>query len=86
MMTTPEIETRPWAEQIADVFTVLRDGRSVATGQIAAVTNEAIVAHMVGRSVENLFAHHTPRTGGDVVLRGDGCGGGEHQHGSQRGD
>jgi len=55
--------------EIADVFTVLRDGRSVATGQIAAVTNEAIVAHMVGRSVENLFAHHTPRTGGDVVLR-----------------
>ena len=41
--------------EIADVCTVLRDGRSVATGGIADVTNEQLVAHMVGRPVENLF-------------------------------
>jgi ribose transport system ATP-binding protein len=40
---------------IADRFTVLRDGRSVATGAIAEVTDEQLVGHMVGRSVENLF-------------------------------
>ena len=41
--------------EIADVFTVLRDGRSVAPGAIGDATNEQLVAHMVGRPVENLF-------------------------------
>src|SRR5690606_35582565 len=35
---------------IADRFTVLRDGRSVATGPIESATNEQLVTHMVGRS------------------------------------
>lgn len=41
--------------EIADSFTVLRDGRSVATGDIASTTDEELITHMVGRPVENLF-------------------------------
>ena len=53
---------------IADVFTVLRDGRSVAHGPIESASNDALVAHMVGRSVDQLFPHRPPATPGEVVL------------------
>ncbi len=53
---------------IADRFTVLRDGRSVASGPIATVTNEQLVAHMVGRSVDQLFPERQAQAGGEVVL------------------
>jgi ribose transport system ATP-binding protein len=54
---------------IADAFTVLRDGRSVAVGPIATATNEALIAHMVGRSVDQLFPDRPPSTvPNDVVL------------------
>ncbi len=42
--------------EIADRFTVLRDGHSIATGEIDNVTDEELITHMVGRPVENLFA------------------------------
>jgi ribose transport system ATP-binding protein len=48
--------------EIADRFTVLRDGRSVATGEIASVTDEQLIAQMVGRPVENLFPHRPPQS------------------------
>jgi len=35
---------------------VLRDGHSVATGEIGNVSDEELITHMVGRPVENLFA------------------------------
>jgi ribose transport system ATP-binding protein len=57
--------------EIADVYTVLRDGRSVAHGAIADCTNQQLVAHMVGRPVENLFPARSRRQPGDVVLRVD---------------
>ena len=41
--------------QIADRFTVLRDGRSVATGEIANTTDDELIAKMVGRAQQNLF-------------------------------
>src|SRR2546425_9406411 len=41
--------------EIADSFTVLRDGRSVATGTIESVTDDELIAHMVGRPMETLF-------------------------------
>jgi ribose transport system ATP-binding protein len=41
--------------EIADSFTVLRDGQSVASGKIADVSDDELIAHMVGRAVENLF-------------------------------
>jgi ribose transport system ATP-binding protein len=54
--------------EIADVFTVLRDGRSVASGAIAEVSNAGLVAHMVGRSVDQLFPERRGARTGDVVL------------------
>jgi len=41
--------------EIADSFTVLRDGKSVATGEIASTTDEELITQMVGRPVETLF-------------------------------
>jgi len=40
---------------IADNFTVLRDGRSVASGEIASVSDDQLIAHMVGRPMQSLF-------------------------------
>jgi ribose transport system ATP-binding protein len=47
--------------EIADRFTVLRDGRSVASGEIAAVTDEELITQMVGRPVQNLFPSRSLR-------------------------
>jgi ribose transport system ATP-binding protein len=41
--------------QIADRFTVLRDGRSVATGEIASTSDDELIAKMVGRAQQTLF-------------------------------
>jgi ribose transport system ATP-binding protein len=41
--------------QIADRFTVLRDGRSVATGEIASTSDDELIATMVGRAQQTLF-------------------------------
>ena len=54
--------------EIADRFTVLRDGQSVATGEIATVTDDQLIAHMVGRPVEKLFPERHPQPAKDVVL------------------
>lgn len=47
--------------QIADRFTVLRDGHSVATGDISNTTDDELIAKMVGRTQQNLFPLRTPR-------------------------
>jgi ribose transport system ATP-binding protein len=52
---------------IADRYTVLRDGRSVATGEMKGTGLAEIIRHMVGRTLEDLFpavAHEC----GDTVL------------------
>jgi ribose transport system ATP-binding protein len=54
--------------EIADRFTVLRDGQSVAAGSIATVTDDELIAHMVGRPVEKLFPERLPQPAQDVVL------------------
>jgi ribose transport system ATP-binding protein len=41
--------------QIANRFTVLRDGRSVATGEIAGTSDDELITKMVGRAQQNLF-------------------------------
>jgi ribose transport system ATP-binding protein len=46
--------------EIADRFTVLRDGKSVATGDIASTTDEELITQMVGRPVESLFPSRKP--------------------------
>jgi ribose transport system ATP-binding protein len=53
--------------QISDRFTVLRDGRSVATGEIATTTDDELIAKMVGRAHQNLFPVRTPAPG-DTIL------------------
>ena len=54
--------------EIADRFTVLRDGRSVASGSIAHVSNETIISHMVGRPMEALFPDRAPEPRDEVLL------------------
>jgi ribose transport system ATP-binding protein len=46
--------------QISDRFTVLRDGRSVACGEISSSTDDELIARMVGRAQQNLFPVRTP--------------------------
>jgi ribose transport system ATP-binding protein len=43
------------AREVAGTFTVLRDGRTVSRGSLAPVTNDELIAHMVGRSVDTRF-------------------------------
>jgi ribose transport system ATP-binding protein len=52
---------------LSDRFTVLRDGRSVGSGNTADVSEEKIVTLMVGRSVEELYPR-SARAPGEVVL------------------
>jgi ribose transport system ATP-binding protein len=54
--------------EIADRFTVLRDGRSVASGMLADATNEALIAHMVGRPVDALFPERAPAPQEEVLV------------------
>lgn len=54
--------------EICDRFTVLRDGKSVKTGDLASVTNDELIAAMVGRSIESVFPERRAASPGDVVL------------------
>ena len=54
--------------EIADRFTVLRDGRSVATGELRGVTNDHLISHMVGRPMEALFPEHDREAPGAPLL------------------
>jgi ribose transport system ATP-binding protein len=56
--------------QIADRFTVLRDGVTVGTGAVADVPMQDIVHMMAGRRIEQLFSR-SHRTPGEVVLQVD---------------
>jgi len=49
--------------EIADSFTVLRDGKSVSTGKITDVTDSFLIGQMVGRSVDNLYPKRNPYSG-----------------------
>ncbi len=53
--------------QIADRFTVLRDGRSVSTGEIASISDDELIAKMVGRAQQTLFPART-NTPGETIL------------------
>ncbi|RYE58702.1 MAG: sugar ABC transporter ATP-binding protein, partial [Rhizobiaceae bacterium] len=60
--------------ELSDRFTVLRDGKSVGSGETASVNNDQIIAQMVGRSVEDLYPR-SPRTPGEVALEVKGLAG-----------
>ncbi|MFD0662459.1 multiple monosaccharide ABC transporter ATP-binding protein [Thermocatellispora tengchongensis] len=54
--------------EIADSITILRDGRTVDTLDRAdGVTEERIIAGMVGRDLEHRFPPHEPRIGAEVL-------------------
>ena len=53
--------------EIADSFTVLRDGRSVGEGSIEEASSREIVKLMVGREIREMFPR-SKRVPGDVVL------------------
>ncbi len=42
-------------KQVADRYTVLRDGRSVGTGRVASTSTGQIIEQMVGRKLEEVF-------------------------------
>jgi ribose transport system ATP-binding protein len=54
-------------ERVATRFTMLRDGRSVASGDLATTTRSELVALMAGRAVSELFPR-SPRVPGEPVL------------------
>ena len=60
--------------EISDRFTVLRDGRTVGTGDSRTTDTHTIVSLMVGREVRDLYPR-SPRTAGKVVLELAGFGG-----------
>lgn len=45
--------------QIADDITVIRDGKSIISGPVSDFTEDSIIAHMVGRSIENIYPKET---------------------------
>jgi ribose transport system ATP-binding protein len=49
-------------KHIVDRITIFRDGHYIATAEYAAITMEAIINHMVGRRLENIFPprHNVP--------------------------
>jgi ribose transport system ATP-binding protein len=53
--------------QIADRFTVLRDGRSVSTGEIANIGDDELIAKMVGRAQQTLFPTRS-NSPGETIL------------------
>ena len=53
--------------EVADRYTVLRDGETVGTGSLAGVEERAIVALMVGRSVDELFPQ-VPHVPGETLV------------------
>jgi ribose transport system ATP-binding protein len=55
-------------QRIADRYTVLRDGQTVATGTVADTSLEAIIEKMVGRSLDDLYPR-VPHTIGPAVLQ-----------------
>ncbi len=57
-------------KEISDVFTVLRDGRSVGSGRTADASASQLVTMMVGREVADLYPR-THRARGEEVLRVD---------------
>ncbi len=53
---------------IADRYTVLRDGRTVASGDIAGVSDEDLISRMVGRETTGLFPRRARRAGTEAAL------------------
>ena len=55
--------------EIADNFTVLRDGQSIASGSLESVTDDQLIALMVGRSMSDLYPRRQPFKSPQTVLQ-----------------
>ncbi len=56
---------------VSDRITVLRDGKSVATLDAADTDRDAVIRHMVGREIGQLFPRRRPEAFGPVLLSVD---------------
>ncbi len=54
--------------EIADTITVLRDGQTVCTMDKKEVTEQLLIKHMVGRSIENIYPLRDTKPGSEPVL------------------
>ncbi len=61
-------------QRVADRYTVLRDGRTVATGPVAGTPQSVIIEQMVGRSLRDLYPS-VPHTPGPPLLHVRGLAG-----------
>ncbi len=62
--------------QLCDHITILRDGRHVATNELATMTRDTVVQRMVGRELADIY-HYTPRATAGRGLEIEGiCGAG----------
>ncbi|MEU8659911.1 multiple monosaccharide ABC transporter ATP-binding protein [Actinoplanes philippinensis] len=52
---------------ISDRVTILRDGRTIWTDETANLTEEKIIAGMVGRDMEHRYPDHTPKIGEEAL-------------------
>ena len=53
--------------RIADRYTVLRDGRNVATGSMSDVSIEQLIRSMVGREIQDIYPRHDHVIGAPVL-------------------
>jgi ABC-type sugar transport system ATPase subunit len=58
--------------RLCDAVTVLRDGRHVSTGPLAALDRGSLVRMMIGRTVEDYYPAHVKGTIGEELLRVEG--------------
>lgn len=66
--------------RIADRITILRDGRRVHSGEYALVDTDAIIRHMVGREIRDLYPARKA-AGDEIVLEVRGLGdGGQYRN------
>jgi D-xylose transport system ATP-binding protein len=53
--------------ELADRITILRDGRSITTYNIAEASENKIIADMVGRKIEDIYPKREPRFGKKIL-------------------
>ena len=58
--------------RLCDTITVLRDGRHVSTRPAASLTEDALVAAMIGRPLSEYFPKHLHGVPGEALLRVEG--------------
>jgi ABC-type sugar transport system ATPase subunit len=54
--------------EIADVVTVLRDGKHICDSKIEGIDEDFLVSNMVGRKITNIYGERTQKISGDKTL------------------